>query len=117
MSQLLETFVRFSSSQPKQTFCFCSGLRLSWKRLMSASGFSTRQVDAHTGAFAATAAAAATPADFMKLRRDTPSPQSGQLFFGSTIGLSPLSFLMYCNTLPVKGNVRGKMLYPLLALL
>src|SRR5689334_25415847 len=99
MSQLLETFVRFSSSQPKHIFCVCSGLRLSWKRLISASGFSTLQVDAHTGALAPAVARAkagrATPAVFMKFRRETPSPQSGQVFFGSTIGLSPLSFLMY----------------------
>ena len=46
-----EAFCRRGSSQPKQIFSFCSAFRLSWNRFTSASGFSIRQVDAHTGAF------------------------------------------------------------------
>jgi hypothetical protein len=61
MSQLFETFRRRASSQGSAMSSFCSGLRLSKSRFATASGFSSRQVEAQTGAFDR-AAAAATPA-------------------------------------------------------
>src|SRR5436305_2722185 len=90
ISQLFETFWRRGSLQPKQMSSFCSGLRLSWNFLTSVSGFSSRQVEAQTGALETAAAAAAPAAVRMKSRRDTPStllgtgpsPQSGQILPG-----------------------------------
>src|SRR5204862_544444 len=81
-----------------------------------APGFTSRHVEASTVSLAQTAAAAAAPAVFMKVRRDTPPPLSGQVLFCS-IRLSPLSFLMYCNTPTVQGNVSGMMTTLLAAVL
>src|SRR6185295_13168004 len=66
------------------------------------------------GAFAVTAAVAATAAVVRNFRRETCSPQSGQIFFDFMAG-SPI-LPLDCNTPESGGNVSGMTMSALLLL-